>query len=95
MVAKTSILTARQYLEETLQSLVRDDDSARIWVYETEAGMLRAIVGSDLWRGQSLAQRHDRIWRSLRQQVDSDSLRFVSGVHALDQTEYDSLIAEE
>ena len=89
MVAKGDILTAAQKIEEALAQLTFEKASAKAFVFETEWGHLRALVGSDGFKHMPLGERQEIVWEFLRQCVPQDYLIHLVAVHPMDLDEYD------
>jgi hypothetical protein len=94
MVAKRDILTAAQRIKEALEGLVQNGASTKVFVFETEWGHLRALVGSDGFRGMSLGRRRDVVWNHLRAHVPPDLLANLVAVHPFDLGEYDANVSQ-
>ena len=94
MVAKNDLLTAKRAIEGALQKFVHHGAAAKVHVFETEWGHLRALVGSDGFKGVSLGERQKMIWEYLREHVPSECLVNLYGVHPMDLDEYDVRVTE-
>ncbi len=90
MVTKSDLLTAAQAIEEALMEFVHHRASAKVYIFETDGGHLRALVGDDGFKGVSLDKRQDLVWNHLRKRVDLDHLAHLYGVHPMDLDEYDA-----
>ena len=90
MVAKSDILTAKQEIEKALREFTHNRTCDRVDVHESEWGHLRALVGSDAFKGMNVIERQEHIWDWLREHVEAENLVFLYGVHPMDHAEYDA-----
>lgn len=90
MVAKNDTVTAARLIEEALEAFPRSNATTKAHVFETEWGQLRALVGSDVFKGMPLAERQDVVWKHLRERVPAECLENLYGVHPMDLDEYDA-----
>ena len=95
MVAKSDILTAKARIEEALHRLVQLRTCDKFHVFESDWGHLRALIGSDAFKGKNAVERQEIVWDWLREQVDPENLVFLYGVHPMDRAEYDSMVEEK
>lgn len=89
MVAKSDILTAARAIEEALEKLTLHKASAKVHVFETEWGHLRALVGSGGFDDVPLGERQRIVWEFLREHVPAESLVHLIAVHPMGLDEYD------
>ena len=94
MVQKSDILTAKQAIEGALWKFVNQSASAKVHVFETEWGHLRALVGSGAFKAMRIVDRLDLIWKYLREHVNQEDLVHLSRVDPMDLAEYDAHVAE-
>ncbi|UCC31940.1 MAG: hypothetical protein JSU86_06610 [Phycisphaerales bacterium] len=90
MVAKSDLVAAAHAIDDALQMFVHHGAAAKVFVFETEWGHLRALVGSDEFKGVSLGDRQEMIWEHLRKHVRREYLVHLYGVHPMDLEEYDA-----
>lgn len=94
MVAKGDILTAALKIEEALGTLTLEHASAKAWVFETQWGRLRALIGSGGFKDMPLGQRQKVVWDFLRERVPPEYLNHLGAVHPMDLDEYDRSVAQ-
>lgn len=94
MVAKSNILTAAKVIESALYELVANGASTKVHVFEADWGNLRALIGSDGFKGMSLGRRQEVVWEFLRDRVPKEHLDFLKAVHPFDIDEYDANVAQ-
>ena len=94
MAQKNDLRVAAERIEEALWALVRDRASAKVHVFETKWGHLRALVGDGSFAGMGLGRRQEVVWDHLREHVNEESLKHLVGVHPMDVDEYDAHVDE-
>lgn len=94
MVRKGLHLTAAQRIQEALEGLVLNGANTRAFVFETEWGHLRALVGSDGFHGMSLGKRQDVVWNHLRACMPLDELARLVAVHPFEIEEYEANVTQ-
>jgi len=95
MVAKNDVVTASREIEGALWEFVHPADAtAKVAVFEDESGYLRALIGSGGFKGMDMGERIDRVWAYLRENVSTEHMRFLYGVHPMDLDEYDAHVKE-
>jgi len=94
MVAKSDVVTAQSEIEKSLQDFVLSSAAAKVYVFETESHHLRALVGSDGFRGMPLWERQETVWAYLREHVPDEFLVHLVAVHTWDLDEYDENVRE-
>jgi stress-induced morphogen len=85
---------AADAIDKALWDLVQNRASDAVCVFDTEYGHLRALIGSDAFKGMSLGERQQRVWDHLREHVKPEHLAFLIGVHPMDHEEYDEQVKE-
>ena len=94
MVAKSDILTAKKEIENALNALTLQKASAKVFVFETEWGHLRALIGSGGFNDVSLGKRQKIVWDFLREQVSPECLVHLIAVHPMDLDEWHQNVRE-
>ena len=94
MAQKNDLRVAAEEIERALRALVHDRASARVYVFETEWGNLRALLGDGSFSGMSPGRRQEVVWDYLREHVSEESLKHLYGVHPMDLDEYDVRVVE-
>ena len=88
MVAKSDILEAKQEIEDKLKERF-DKACEKVFVFETDWGHLRALIGSDAFRDAPLGERQEIVWQFLRDSVPNEHWTHLIAVHPMDIDEYD------
>lgn len=88
MVAKTSIVDAAEAIHEAFRRFVKQKETDYIQVFESSPGFLRAVIGSDRFKGIGLAERQEIVWEYLNQNVDRAFLAYCFDVQPLDVRTY-------
>lgn len=94
MVAKSDLLTARQKISEYLKERFEKQSFEKVYVYETEHGHIRALIGNEEFRDLNPVERQELVWDLLRKNVEAEYLVFLYGVHPMDIDEYDRCTRE-
>ena len=90
MVAKNDLVIAAREIDEALQKFVRHGATTKVYVFDTEWGHLRALVGSDGFKGMSDGERQELIWKHLKANVLPEYLAYLYVVRPMDLEEYDA-----
>lgn len=88
MVKKTNIVEAAAVISDALKGFVGQGESGNVHVFESSAGNLRVIIGSDRFKGKGPAECQRMIWDYLEKNVPTEQLMYCSGVHPMDAAEY-------
>ncbi len=88
MVKKTTIVEAASKISDALEGFLGKGESGNIHVFESSAGNLRVIIGSDRFKGKGPAECQRIIWEYLDANVPPEQLVYCSGVHPMDAAEY-------
>lgn len=91
MAQKTDLEASANEIEKALHDLAPEGEKARVFVFESSHGTLRAIVATDAFKGVGLAKRQNLVWEHLRKSVEADHLRVLFGVHVYDLEEFATL----
>ena len=94
MVAKGNIVAAKQEIEKALDDFVASGAVTKVYVFETEAQHLRAVIGSDGFSGVGVSERQKIVWSYLQEHVKRDLLTFLVAVHPMNIDEYDRNVRE-
>jgi stress-induced morphogen len=94
VVAKSDILTAKKAIENALNALTLQNVSAKVFVFETEWGHLRALIGSGGFTDVSLGERQKIVWDFLREKVPPECLMHLIAVHPMDLDEWHQNVSE-
>ena len=89
MVTKSDLLTARQKIKEYLKKRFEKQGLEKVYVFETEYGHIRALIGNEEFRDLNPVERQELVWDLLRENVEPQYLVFLYGVHPMDIDEYD------
>ena len=95
MVAKQSIIKAKDQIERVLNEFVHHRASDKIHVFDVdisvnEWGHLEVIMACEAFKGMSIVERQDRVWDYLREKLGSDVLAHLSQIRTMDHEEYDA-----
>ena len=90
MAAHTSLQNVADSVCAALKDLVKDP-GARVEVFESQPGNLRAIVVSDFFSDMGITERQERIWAYLKKSLEEEQLVRLYGVHPYDSHEYGSV----
>lgn len=90
MALEAGLVAASKISKDALQAFVRPGESENVAVFESSSGHLRAVVGSDRFKGKGLAERQDLVWEFLRNNVADQYLRMCFGVQAMDSAEFEA-----
>lgn len=88
MVKKASIVEAARAISDALKGFVGEGESDNIHVFESSAGSLRVMIGSDLFKGKGPIECQRIIWEYLDANVPPEQLVYCSAVHPMDAAEY-------
>ncbi len=93
MVANKDLAQAADVIDKKLQERF-SGASEKVFVFDTEWGHLRALIGSDKFKGMGLGDRQNVVWDYLKESVPAEHLRFLYGIHPMDLAEYDASVSE-
>ena len=93
MVANNDLRRAATEIDRALLEKF-SGTTEKVFVFDTEWGHLRALVGSDCFTGMGLSDRQSFVWDYLKSKVPAEHLRFLYGVHPMDLAEYNASVSE-
>ncbi len=94
MVAKNNIVTAIREIDEALNGFVKNRACDKVYVFESEWGHVRALIGSDAFKDMNVIDRQELVWDYLRDKVSPEHLALLYGVNAMDIEEYKRNVRE-
>ena len=94
MVAKSDIPTAKQRIEDALARFTVGQASAKVYVFYTDWGHLRALIGSGGFSDMPLGERQEVVWDYLHEHVQPEHLIHLVAVHPMDLDEYNRSVME-
>jgi len=86
---KADLIKAAEVIKKAIKGFVRDDEHNNIDVFESSAGHLRVIVGSDVFKDKGPVERQNMIWDYLKNKVPREHLVYCFGVHTMNAAEYE------
>lgn len=95
MATSDDLNTAMSEISRVLGEFAGNGEQPRVLVYETPYGHIRAVVGSDKFKGKTIGPRQELVWEELtRSGLDRRHLGLLYGVRTLDIEEYDGLMRQ-
>lgn len=88
MASTDDKLAVAERIRKALEEFVDADERARIVVFESSAGNLRAVVPSRKFSDKGPVERQDAVWDFLKKKLDPKDLVRLYGVHAMDPKEF-------
>lgn len=95
MATREDLIAAMSEIDRVLGGFAGNGERPRVLVYETPYGHIKAVVGSDRFKGKTLGPRQELIWQELtRSTLERRHLGLLYGVRTLDTEEYDELMRQ-
>ncbi len=91
MAQKADLAANACQIEKALQNLASSGEACHVEVFDSSLGNLRVIVVCDAFKGVGIAERQERVWRHLRENVKSEHLAALLGTHIYDLNEFTQL----
>ena len=90
MVERQGKLDIARRIEEALLNFLSDEEKKQnsVVVFESTTGDLRAVVGSDKFKGKGPVERQEIVWDYLNKALHADVIAWLAGVQPRDMDEF-------